>query len=108
MRFFLIIMVLCTSACASREPQRLGELPSGASLPEVHWSAPPWAYRIGPEIFATERGADRDRIQLELASRAASLGCDAVVSVVIPQGKNALDARPWGFCAYRVPATTRD
>ena len=94
----LVLLALC--ACASRQKDPQTQL-APTQLPEVHWSEPAWAYRIGPALMASAT-TDSARVSAELATKAAALACDAVVSVVIPRSTNGGDNRPWGFCVFRV------
>jgi hypothetical protein len=66
----------------------------------VYEGSPPFAYRLGPEIFAAF-STDTARVRAEFARKGSALGCHAVVSVVY-QVAGGNDRRPWGFCAWRV------
>lgn len=98
-----LIWLIGLCACAGQRSTMSSQLAPAAPRPEVHWTTPDWAYRVGPVVFA---GASKDssRISAELASKAAQLGCHAVVSVVIPRPDVTPDDRPWGFCVFRVNA----
>ena len=103
LRICLLFSVLALSACARRSADPQMQL-APTQRPEVHWNEPAWAYRVGPALMATA-STDSARISAELAAKAAVLGCDAVVSVVIPRSTDGGDTRPWGFCVFRVRST---
>ena len=99
-RICVLFAVLALGACASRTADPQMQL-APTQRPEVHWNEPAWPYRVGPALMATA-STDSARVSAELAAKAAVLGCDAVVSVVIPRATNGGDNRPWGFCVFRV------
>jgi hypothetical protein len=99
----LIIGIFVIASCSTSTPVHPGVTARNAPLPVVYWSEPPWAYRLGNEVFASANAnADTSRIANELATNASALGCHAVVSVVVPPKNAGSDPRPWGFCAFRV------
>jgi hypothetical protein len=96
--------MLATTACASSGQEPIAQ-PHVQTI-VVYSDAPPWAYRLGPELFST-RYSDAERIRAELARLGAQLGCHAVVSVVIPSGgRTTAEKRAWGFCAWRAAPQT--
>ncbi len=96
-----VLCMLGLAGCtAQSRTEGLSPAP-GVAPAQVFWTPPPWAYRIGPEVLGSEQ-TDTARIRMELGTKAAALGCDAVVSIVIPPANATSDRRPWGFCAYRV------
>lgn len=104
MRGISLVLFFALASCARKAPDAELTQPSssGTNGIVVTSGSPSWAYRLGPEIFAT-LDSDSSAINFQLRSIATQRGCDAVVSVVIPP-RDAPDPRPYGFCAYRFPA----
>ena len=95
-----LILIGLLSGCASAGSEDLARPAPDAPAAEVFFTPPPWAYRLGPELYAAA-GADSAQVRAELTRKASALGCHAVVSVTLPQNNRA-NQRPWGFCAWRI------
>lgn len=105
MKGWLVTVVLFAAACGSaNEARYVSALPAPRATIPVFSGPAPWAYRLGPEVYASE-SVQREVILTELASAGIRQGCDAVVMARLPESvahEGGINDRPWGICAFRV------
>ena len=94
-----LILLGLLAGCASGREQGVPRPAPDAAPAEVFFTSPPWAYRLGPELYA-EAVSDSALVREQLLRKGTAMGCHAVVAITIPQNAGG-KVRPWGFCAWR-------